>query len=83
MQQTLEVLIHLDKGAEVGGLGDGSPDHRAHHVGLRNETDPGILFHLLEAQCNALALLVDFKDHRMNLFTLLDLLRGVNDLASP
>ncbi len=83
VQQPFEVFLHLHKCAEIGGLGDSSSHHRSDGVSIGNITNPGVLLHLLETEGNPLAILVDLKNHGMNLLTLLQLLGGVDDLAGP
>ena len=83
MKQPFEVFLELDKSSEVCRLRHFPPDNGAHLVGLGDDAIPWILFHLLDPEGDPFALLVDLQHHSVNLITLLDHLRWVNNLASP
>ena len=83
MEQAFQILVHLDEGPEVRGLGDGTSDDGSDNIGLGDEADPWILFHLFETKSNSFSLLIHLENHRMNFFTLFDFFRRMNDLASP
>ncbi len=71
-----------DEGAEAGELGDLALDEIADLVALVDDL-PGIVLELLDAEGDALVLLVDVDDHGLDVVALLEDFARVVDLAGP
>src|SRR5262249_39163203 len=83
VQQAFQAGLQLDEDAEVGELGHLALLGLAGLVTTGDVALPGVVVHLLEAQGDALALLVDVEDDAGDLVALGDDLGGVGDLAHP
>ena len=83
VQQPLEALLKLDEDAEVGDLGDRARHRVADVVTRRDVAAPRVGLQLLEAERDALLLLVDREHHALDLVALLHHLVRVGDLAGP
>src|SRR5688500_9027885 len=83
VQQALQPRLQLHEDAEVGDLRDVAANDHARAVVGRDDGGPGVFLHLLQAQRDALLLLVDAEDHRPDVLALLEHLAGVADLLGP
>ena len=83
VQQALKIILEFNEDTEVGDLGDLAFDDHAGAIRGWDGFDPRILMQLLEAEADALLLLVDFHDHALHVFALLEDLVGVRDLLGP
>src|SRR5262249_45355745 len=83
VQQALQPRLQLDEDAEVRELRDLALLDVAGVVTPGDVALPRVVVHLLQAQRNALALLVHVEDDAGDLVALADHLAGVGDLAHP
>src|SRR5262249_9912846 len=83
VQEALESGLQLDEDAEVGELGDLALLEIAGVIAAGDVAFPRIVGHLLEAEGDALAVLIHVQDDALDLFALLHDVRGMGDLAHP
>ena len=61
VDEALDAFLHLDEEAEVGDVGDGAGDHGVHRETIVDGL-PGVVGQVLDAQGEALVVLVDVED---------------------
>src|SRR5262245_25483544 len=82
VDQAVDPVLDLHEGAELGQVADLALEARADGV-LVGQLLPGVGLHLLEAQADAVGLLVDAEHHALHLLAHGQDLRGVLDLLRP
>src|SRR5579871_5894788 len=83
VQQSFQSRLQLDEDTEVGQLRDLALLDLAGLVPAGDVAFPRIVIHLLEAQSNALALLIDIEDDAGDVIALVDDLARMGHLAYP
>ena len=83
MEQAFQLVLQLHEDAEVRDLGDVPLEVGPHQVAVGDVVLPRVLGELLDAEGDALLVLVDGQDDGLQDISLLDHLVGVADLAGP